>query len=190
MPRVTAPPVPSNVAFRAAKPSDADRLAEGVIEALEDYPSFAPPGWSAPSPAHEAEGVGRLLADDDVWCLLAEADGELVGQITLLPAARSAHPTEDPRLGHLRNLFVRRDFRGTGLAGALHAAAVAEARARGFAELRLFTPAAHARARRFYEREGWAAIGDDFHDPVTRARAARVPPAASARLLLRPCRGR
>jgi hypothetical protein len=30
--------------------------------------------------------------------------------------------------------------------------------------MRLFTPAAHARARRFYEREGWVAAGDEFHD--------------------------
>ena len=31
--------------------------------------------------------------------------------------------------------------------------------------MRLFTPAPQARARRFYEREGWAAVGDEFHDP-------------------------
>ena len=29
------------------------------------------------------------------------------------------------------------------------------ARGRGYAWMRLFTPAAQARARRFYEREGW-----------------------------------
>jgi hypothetical protein len=32
--------------------------------------------------------------------------------------------------------------------------------------MRLFTPAAHGRARRFYEREGWAAAGGEFHDPT------------------------
>jgi len=158
--------VPPQISFRAATPADADRLAEGMAEGLEDYPSFAPPGWTAPSPVDEAADIRRLLADDEVWCLLAEADGELVGQIALLPAARAGRPVDDPRLGHLRNLFVRRDHRGTGLATALHAAAVEEAKARGFAVLRLFTPSAHARARRFYEREGWVALAEGFHEPL------------------------
>ena len=70
----------------------------------------------------------------------------------------------DPSLVHLLNLFVRREFWGTGVASALLAAAVAEARERGYAQMRLFTPARQARARRFYEREGWAVAGDEFHD--------------------------
>jgi GNAT superfamily N-acetyltransferase len=55
---------------------------------------------------------------------------------------------------------------GSGLARELHAAAVEAARERGFRAIRLFTPSAHARARRFYEREGWAAVGEEFHDPA------------------------
>ena len=39
------------------------------------------------------------------------------------------------------------------------------ARERGFSQMRLFTPVAQARARRFYEREGWAPAGDEFHAP-------------------------
>lgn len=38
-------------------------------------------------------------------------------------------------------------------------AAVAEARTRGFRRLSLWTPRDHARARAFYEREGWAPTG-------------------------------
>ena len=38
---------------------------------------------------------------------------------------------------------------------------------RGFAALRLFTPAAQARARAFYEREGWTVAGAPFaHDTM------------------------
>jgi GNAT superfamily N-acetyltransferase len=43
--------------------------------------------------------------------------------------------------------------------------AIAAARERGFSAMRLFTPAAHARARRFYEREGWVEAGEEFHAP-------------------------
>jgi hypothetical protein len=37
------------------------------------------------------------------------------------------------------------------------------ARERGSARMRLFTPAGHGRARRFYEREGWVPAGEEFH---------------------------
>ena len=45
---------------------------------------------------------------------------------------------------------------GTGVAATLHEAAVDEMRAQGYERARLFTPAQHTRARRFYERRGWA----------------------------------
>ena len=40
------------------------------------------------------------------------------------------------------------------------------ASAAGFTELRLFVAAGQARARRFYEREGWVPIDDPFDDPT------------------------
>jgi GNAT superfamily N-acetyltransferase len=157
---------PQQVTFRRATISDAERLGQAVIEGVEGYRSFAPRGWRPPSLADEVEHLRGLLGDGQVWCLLAVADGRLAGQITVLPAARAARPVDDPALAHLRNLFVCEDRWGTGLAGALHAEGVEAARERGCAELRLFTPAAHGRARRFYEREGWLPAGEPFHDPV------------------------
>jgi GNAT superfamily N-acetyltransferase len=158
----TRPPV----SLRRATPADAEALAEGVIEGLADYPSFAPTGWTPPAFGAEVEHGRALLADPDVWCLVAEAGGEIVGQITVLPATRGPRPVDDATLAHVRNLFVRRDQRGTGLARALDAAAADAARERGFAALRLFVAAGQARARAFYEREGWAPASEPFHDPV------------------------
>jgi GNAT superfamily N-acetyltransferase len=152
--------------FRRATAADADSLARGVIEGVEDYPSFAPPGWRAPSLEAEREHLRELLGHDHVCCLLAESGGHAVGQVTILPAARAPHPAEDPSLAHLSNLFVRRDHWGTGLSRDLHRAALDAAAARGFTELRLFVAAGQARARRFYEREGWRPVGEPFHDPV------------------------
>jgi GNAT superfamily N-acetyltransferase len=43
-------------------------------------------------------------------------------------------------------------------------AAVSEGRERGFERMRLFTPRDHARARRFYEREGWRPTGVESED--------------------------
>ena len=55
-------------------------------------------------------------------------------------------PVDEPGLAHLRNLFVDREFWGTGLASELHGAAIVAARERGFAQMRLFTPARHGLA--------------------------------------------
>jgi GNAT superfamily N-acetyltransferase len=68
-------------------------------------------------------------------------------------------------MAHFWQLFVRPRWWGTGLATELHAEALREASSRGFTSMRLFTPAAQARARRFYEREGWAATAGPIDDP-------------------------
>jgi GNAT superfamily N-acetyltransferase len=155
-----------SIRIRRATASDAERLARGVIEGVEDYPSFAPAGWTAPSFEVELEHLRELLADADVYCLIAESGSGLVGQITFLPAARAPHPVEDSSLAHVSNLFVRRDYWGVGLASELHRAALDAADARGFTEFRLFVAAGQARARRFYEREGWLPAGEPCDDPI------------------------
>ena len=154
------------VALRRARPADAAALARNLVDAIADYPAFAPAGWSAPAVDAETEHLREKLADPDVWCTVAEAGAALVGQVTVLPAARAAHPVDDPSLGHFANLMVRRDFWGSGLARGLHEAAVAGARERGLRTLRLFVAEGQARARRFYEREGWRPAGEPFDDPA------------------------
>jgi GNAT superfamily N-acetyltransferase len=158
--------VPAAISFRAATLADAEALAHGVVDGVEGYRAFAPPDWSPPSLASEIEHLRERLADEQVWCLLAEVDGEVVGQITVLPAARAGRPLDEPGLAHLSNIFVREDLWGSGLARELQAAGVEAARAHGFTAMRLFVAAGQARARRFYEREGWVRVGEEFYDPV------------------------
>jgi GNAT superfamily N-acetyltransferase len=146
----------SGYAFRAATPSDAERITAVTMEGFETYRAFAPEGWTPPPADDERARLLGLLAEDWVWYRVAEHDGELVGHVGFLPAERTFAPAGDPALAHFRQLFVARAHWGTGLAAQLHGAALAEARARGFTAMRLFTPAPQARARRFYEREGWA----------------------------------
>jgi ribosomal protein S18 acetylase RimI-like enzyme len=155
-----------SIRIRRATMSDAEALARSVIAGIEDYPSFAPPGWSPPSFEAELKDLRELLADADAYCLVAESGCGLVGQITVMPAARAAHPVEDSSLAHISNLIVRRDYWGVGLASDLHRAALEAADARGFTELRLFVAAGQARARRFYAREGWVPAGDPFDEPA------------------------
>ena len=86
---------------------------------------------------------------------VAEAAGEVVGAVVAKP-------------GSLENLFVVPSRWGTGIANALHAAAVEVSREAGLAQCRLEVLEENRRARRFYERHGWVEDG--------RSRAGEYPP--------------
>jgi diamine N-acetyltransferase len=151
--------------LRPATPADAPQIADVMGEGFETYREFAPPGWEPPDARGELEGFREALADPEIWCLIAEADGEAAGHVAFMPARLHTHPSDEPGLAHVWQLFVRAPWWGSGLATELHGAAIAEAAARGFTELRLFTPAGQLRARRFYEREGWTAAGEPADAP-------------------------
>ncbi|HEX8105958.1 MAG TPA: GNAT family N-acetyltransferase [Solirubrobacteraceae bacterium] len=164
----TAPVVgatPPSSSLRRATPAAADRLAAAVVAEYAGYRAFAPAGWAPPTVEEEAAETRAKLGHPDVWCVYAvDGDGAITGQVTVLPVTRHSRPSEEPGLAHLANLFVREDRWGTGLARDLLAAAVARARQGGFTQMRLFVAAAHARARRFYERDGWRPAGEAFLD--------------------------
>jgi len=153
--------------YRRATPDDAAALAALTCACFAGYTAFAPPGWAPPGDDDERElaaEFARRLGDGSGWALIAEDGGRHAGQAAILPAAQSGRPEPDPALAHLWQLFVAEPWWGSGVALALHAAALAEAAARGFTAMRLFTPADHGRARRFYEREGWALSGPREYD--------------------------
>ena len=153
------------VAFRTAVPDDAGEIAETVALAFQAYREIAPPGWAPPPMEPEAFRV--RLGSPDVWCQVAEHGDQMAGHVALMPAAlQASHPLDDPSLAHLWQLFVREEYWGSGIATELHDGVLAEARARGYSTFRLFTPAAQRRARGFYEREGWRAVGEAFAEPA------------------------
>lgn len=142
--------------LRPAEPADVGVLLDISREGFETYRAFAPEGWSPP-PFEEIDVVA--IEDVATW-ILAEHEGEPIGHVLLIPAGRAREPVGDPSLGHLLMLFVRPAHWGRAVAVRLHEAMLEAAAQRGFAELRLFTPAGQRRARRFYEREGWRAAGE------------------------------
>jgi GNAT superfamily N-acetyltransferase len=163
--------------LRPAVPRDAEPLAAVLNEGFESYRSFAPANWEPPDPQAELKRFRALLGSEEVWCLVAEDGGEIAGHVAIMPARNHFHPSDDDAMAHLWQLFVREPWWGTGVATALHEEAVREAGARGFTSMRLFTPAAQARARRFYEREGWTPAGApfdglDFGMPIVEYRRA------------------
>jgi GNAT superfamily N-acetyltransferase len=155
------------LAFRRATLADARPMVETLQLGFEGYRAWAPRGWDPPAPAID---LARIRADvilPDTWCVIAEDDGETAGHVAFTPARTRAQPREPvPGLAHLWMLFVREPWWGTGLARELLARAVSEAAARGFEAMRLETPAAAARARAFYEREGWSVAGAPAFAPA------------------------
>jgi GNAT superfamily N-acetyltransferase len=142
--------------LRTASARDAEKLAMVLREGFESYRSFAPLGWEPPSGNWDLDLLRGRLRESDVWCLLAEADDDPIGHVSLLPAAKHArHPSSEPALAQLWHLFVRMGWWGSGLATELHREVLREAGGRGYRAMRLFTPLDQARALRFYEREGW-----------------------------------
>jgi L-amino acid N-acyltransferase YncA len=88
---------------------------------------------------------------------VAEVDGQLVGFVKLGP---SALPIETAaRAIELRQLYVLKEHHGSGIAAALTDWAIAEARRQGFEELYLTVYVDNHRARRFYDRYGFEAVG-------------------------------
>jgi len=145
------------VRIREATPDDAPAIRALMLEGFETYVEFAPPGWEPQLPPEEA--FRTRLALESHWCAIAiDDEGTPLGHSAFLDAADSGHPGTEPGLAHFWQLFVRPSHWGTGLASDLMARAVAAARERGFTTMRLFTPSGQARARRFYEREGFALV--------------------------------
>jgi GNAT superfamily N-acetyltransferase len=155
------------VTIRRATLADVPVLAETVAEGFASYRAFAPPGWTPPPEPIERTHIEERLPLPDAWCRLAYDGRAPAGHVALLAATeRTPDRRAIPGLAHLWMLFIREPWRGTGLAPRLLALAVEEAAARGCGAMRLHTPAAHGRARAFYEREGWTTDGVATPEPM------------------------
>jgi GNAT superfamily N-acetyltransferase len=143
------------VAVRDARPEDGeafvrayelswDAMAAPLVgKALSDFVSFE----------DRLESFRAALAQrsDDARVLVAECNGPIVGVATCV---------RDGSTSELRSLYVVPDAWGTGVAHGLLDTALDAMRERGAAEATLWVVEENARARRFYEREGWTLDGE------------------------------
>jgi len=97
------------------------------------------------------------LSDPAFAFLLAEDDGTAVGFAKLGPRSLPVEPA-GPMI-ELRQLYLRDSQHGSGLAARMMDWVLATARDRGARELFLSVYVDNHRARRFYERYGFAEIG-------------------------------
>lgn len=168
------------IVVREAAVSDADALGRVHVEAWRAaYAGMMPDDFLASlDPAKRAarwrERLGASTKDRATFVALDETNA-LVGFVSVGPA-------RDGGDGELYAINVAPRAWGTGAATALLARAVEALRVLGHREAILWVLRQNARARRFYEREGWRQTGDrrdtvsenDFAFEVDELRYARA----------------
>ena len=118
--------------------------------------------------ARGCRGSARASQRPSTWALLALSGDEPAGHVAITQAREREEPRPDiPGLAHLWMLFVRPPWWGSGLARAAERPRRRARPPRGaIAAMRLHTPAGNARARAFYEREGWSTDGVAIPEPL------------------------
>ena len=154
--------VPAGIELRRAGLADQAAIYELVLAGIDSYREWAP-NWSPVPPSPEQrERLRGLYGDDErAWALMALAGGEPVGVVSLSVTTGAEARVPDPETVYLWQMFVRPDWQGSGLAGALMDRVFEEARRRGYTRMVLWAAAGAAQARRFYEREGWSPTGEE-----------------------------
>jgi GNAT superfamily N-acetyltransferase len=154
--------------IRVAVPDDALALAGTTRLGFDSYRSWAPENWQPPPHALEVRSIRERLRQTTTWCAMAvEEDGTQAGHVGITHAAERERPhVRMPGRAHLWMLFVSPPWWGTGLAVRLHGLGLEEAAREGYTSMRLYTPHGAARARAFYEREGWELVSGAFAEPL------------------------
>lgn len=147
------------VTYRAAELADAAALRELFADSFVDtFGHLYPPADLQEFLDSNSEAKWQAnLTDAQVAIRVAEIDGELAGFVELAPK-QLPYETSAPAL-ELRRLYLRRSAHGSGIADELMKWVLREAAARGGRELVLSVYVDNHRARRFYERYGFEAVG-------------------------------
>lgn len=157
---------PPGFRYRAATPRDAVALTGLITSAMDTYRGFAGPGWKPPPPLQQETEMRTTLRRGDTRARVAfDADGGLVGFTGWTPAPSEDAPSDGAvARAHLWALFAAPPAWGTGLAEELHSWSIDGMRGHGYVSAQLWVVRENARARAFYEREGWSAAGGEMHN--------------------------
>ncbi|MGI5471677.1 N-acetyltransferase family protein [Streptomyces sp. CA-132043] len=106
--------------------------------------------------------------------LVAEHAGSVTGWAAFGPYRDEATGRRDHAHAELYALYVRPEQAGTGIGRALMAASLDLTRERGYSGMRLWVLKHNARARRFYERAGFAPDGAEDAEELAGALVPEV----------------
>lgn len=147
------------VVFRNAGPADALALADlGARTFTETFGHlYSPENLDIFLATHSEQRWQRELSDAAFAVRLGEADGQAVAYAKLGPPTLPFEPRGKPI--ELRQFYTLRPWQGAGVAAEMMQWVIDEAGRRGADELYLSVFVDNHRARRFYERYGFEAVG-------------------------------
>ncbi len=147
------------VRVREAEPRDAEAIAGIHVRSWQvAYRGLLSDGYldslSVPDRLEMHRQMLEAPGERRSW--VAEEDGRVVGFAVTGP---SQDADADERTGELYAVYLEPDRFGAGIGKLLCDHALADLRERRFRTATLWVLGSNVRARRFYEREGWAADG-------------------------------
>ena len=145
--------------YRAPAPEDAEALAELFIETFRDTFGhlYNPEDLASFLEEVTPERFRNEIGDERFEFVLANEAGKLAGFVKLGPPELPVETPPDTI--ELCQLYVRKEWHGTGVAAELMERALAAAERRGARHMQLSVYVDNHRARRFYERYGFEAVG-------------------------------
>ena len=148
-----------NVTYRDAAPADAEALDRIFDTSFRDTFAhlYRPEDLEAFLSSFGVADWEDQLRDPAFACRIAEVDGEAVGYVKLGPLKIPVE--EDSPALLLDQLYILKPYHGAGIAQALMDWTFNEARRRGASRLYLTVYVDNYRARRFYDRYGFEAVG-------------------------------
>jgi GNAT superfamily N-acetyltransferase len=146
--------------IRTAISADAYAFAEVITAAQSTWIEWAGEALTPYDVAELTVTWRARLEDPTTIAHISVTGGRITAVAAAGPEAASFQPSRlESTSAHLSTLFALPETHGDGSTQALHDAVLAELAARGYQTVRLWVPAGAQRARRFYERNGWAATG-------------------------------
>ncbi len=152
---------------RRARRSDVTGMVKLLGHLFEQEQDFVP------APGKQRAALDLILSRPSTGRLFVLARGnEVLGMVSLLFTVSTA---EGGRAAWIEDMVVRPDCRGKGLGRQLLQAAVAWAAGHGLTRLSLLTDASNARAKAFYQRQGFVVSAmQPLRLHLPRPRAARA----------------
>ena len=147
------------IAYRDGTPDDAALMSRlGKQTFVETFGHlYTPENLAAFLENHSEENWRGELSNPAFAIRIAEDSGEAAGFAKVGPPSLPFEPTGPS--AELRQLYVLKPWHGVGIAHALMDWAIEEARRRGAEQIYLSVFVDNHRARRFYDRYGFEAVG-------------------------------
>lgn len=150
------------IRFRDARLDDAAALSELARQTFAETFGhlYAPEDLAAFLAGHSEEKWRKQLEDERYTVRIGEADGGADGAAAYATVGPPTLPIETSApAAELKQFYVRAPWHGSGAAAEMMSWVLEEARRRGAKELFLSVFIDNHRARRFYERHGFEAVG-------------------------------